>query len=65
MSGYWAGSRIAKGYALHKIKKAGAVSPGTAKQPDEIGIQESYLKKLEKLGLVKRTEDGRYYVYAK
>jgi hypothetical protein len=45
-----------------KLKKANATSEETAKKPEELGISVDALEKLEKLGRVKRTKDGRYYL---
>jgi len=46
------------GYTLRKLKEAGAVSPGTAKKPEELGLREKWLQ----LPQVGRTDDGRYYL---
>jgi len=62
MAAIWAGSMIAEARATRKMKKAKAVDEKNAKKPKELGIHESYLKKLVKLGIVKRTQDGRYYL---
>jgi len=62
MAEVWAGSMIAEVIAIRKMKKAKAIDGENAKKPKELGIHESYLKKLVKLGRVKRTEDGRYYL---
>jgi len=62
MAEVWAGSMIAKAIAIRKMKKAKAMDEKNAKKPKELGIHESYLQKLVKLGRVRRTEDGRYYL---
>lgn len=65
MAEVWAGNAIAKNITMGKIKKSGATSEKSAKKPEELGVHKSYLDKLVKLGQLKRTEDGRYYLCEK
>jgi len=62
MAEMWAGDMLAEVTATRKMKKAKSVDEKNAKKPKELGIHESYLKKLVKLGRVKRTQDDRYYL---
>jgi hypothetical protein len=48
-----------------KLRCAGANSKETAKKPEELHISHEALEKLEKWKVIKKTEDGRYYVPCK
>jgi len=59
---FLAGLAIGDARAIRKIKKKRALSQETAKKPAELGVHESVLREFKKRGLVKETEDGRYYL---
>jgi len=47
-----------------RLKAAGAISSKTAKTPQELGLNERWLKTSARAG-VAATRDGRYYLTAK
>ncbi|MEM2440246.1 MAG: hypothetical protein QW629_00870 [Candidatus Bathyarchaeia archaeon] len=63
MAEYWAGLAIWKLRIKRKLEKKGALSKEAAKKPEELDISIDTLEKLRKSGIVKRTEDGRYYLH--
>jgi len=64
-------SEVLAGYTIWawrmkwKLRCAGANSKETAKKPEELHISHEALEKLEKWKVIKKTEDGRYYVPCK
>jgi hypothetical protein len=65
MAEFWAGTAIGNARAINKMKKLGAISEETSKTPKELGVHESVLRKFEKLGWVRKTQGGRYYLISK
>jgi len=62
MAEYWAGLAIWKWRMRRRLEKEGAIGRENAKKPEELNISMDTLEKLRKWGIVKRTENGRYYL---
>ncbi len=66
MAGVLVGLAIRAEWAKEKMKKLGAISEETAKKPEELRIEEFFLKNnIAQIHRIKRTNDGRYYVECK